>query len=164
MCWPEFAREDYCRYQACESIYKAPTKRQDKKNEQDDVDVLADDVGSVSVQDDRCTSGYYIVTLDNTTLESFVGPTFHHLCKAMKEVEAAKATNAEITAGTAESGPWICPMDDCEKHQNPYAKLGYLRNYLRDKHPEREPPAKRRKLNPMSKKTAAELAGMATRH
>jgi hypothetical protein len=91
--------------------------------------MLADDVGSVSMQDDRCTSAYYIVILDNTTLESFMGPTFHHLCKAMKEVEAAKATNAEITAGTAESGPWICPVEDCEKHQTPYAKLGYLRNH-----------------------------------
>lgn len=135
--------------EACESIYKAPTKRQDKKNEQDNVDMLADDVGSVSKQDDRSTNGCYIVILDNTTLESFVGPTFHHLCKAMKEVEAAKATNAEITAGTAESGPWICPVEDCEKQPNFYAKLGYSRNHLRDKHPERELPAKRRKLNPM---------------
>jgi hypothetical protein len=135
--------------EACESIYKAPTKRQDKKNEQGYVDMLADDGGSVSIQDDRSTNGYHIVILDNTALESFVGPTFHHPCKAMKEVEAAKASNAEITAGTAESGPWICPVEDCEKHQKPYAKLGYLRNRLRDKHPECEPSAKRRKLNPM---------------
>jgi hypothetical protein len=124
MCWSEFAREDYCRYQACESIYKAPTKRQDKKNEQDDVDMLADDVGSVSMQDDRSTNGYYIVILDNMTLESFVGPTFHHLCKAMKEVEAAKATNAEITAGTAESGPWICPVGGLRKTPKTLRKAG----------------------------------------
>jgi hypothetical protein len=110
--------------EACESIYKAPTKRQDKKNEPDDVDMLADDVGSVSMQDDRSTNGYYIVILDNRVLESFVGPSFHHLYKAMKEVEAAKATNAEKTAGTAESGPRICPVEDCEKHKKPYAKAG----------------------------------------
>lgn len=96
------------------------------------------------------------VILDDIALEPFLGSTFHHLCKAMKEVETAKDKNLVRAEETFESQVYRCPVTACKKNQVPYKSKAWFNKHMLYEHPEYEPDAKRIKLDPSAMKNSSQ--------
>ena len=136
---------------AATSIYKPPGQREDKEAEQNETimqDYDSGDRDNNPLPHKRRINGYYFVILDNTVLKTFLGSTFYHLCKAMKEVETAKEKNLARAEEAFEGLEFRCPVVDCKKNRDPYKYKGAFNKHMLNQHPEYEPEAKRRKLNP----------------
>ena len=142
---------------AATSLYKAAGKREDQnaedqKAETNDIVMLDHDKDNIPQDDiplpqDRRDDGYYFVILDNIALEKFLGSTFFHLCKVMKEVETAKEQNLAQAEEHATAHQYPCPKVGCIKSQIPYKRKGNLDNHMRKEHPGYETDFKRRKLD-----------------
>lgn len=130
---------------AAKSIYKAPGKRNDNKLIEPSDTPMPDyeKDGTPSPPHDRRDNGYYFVILDDIVLQSFLGTTFFHLCKAMKEVEQVKRKNLVEIEEDFEGHEFQCPEVGCKKNRIPFKRKAYFDMHMQNKHPE----AKRRKLD-----------------
>ena len=130
---------------AATSIYKAPGKRKDNKIIEPSDTPMPDyeKDGTPPPPHDRRDNGYYFVILDDIVLQSFLGTTFFHLCKAMKEVERVKRKNLVETEEDFEGHEFQCPEVGCKKNRIPYKRKAYFDKHMQNEHPE----AKRRKLD-----------------
>ena len=133
---------------AATSIYKAKGKRNNTIPEPNDTSMPDyDNVGPSPPHDFDCTiNGYYFIILDNLALEKFLGSTFFHLCKVMKEVETAKDKNLARAEEYAKDYEYPCPEPGCIKGHIPDKRKGCLDIHTKDKHPGYGLDVKRRKM------------------
>lgn len=142
---------------AATSIYKAPGKREDQKAEDQKAetkDILMPDYDKdvflkddISLPRDSRANGYYFVILDDNALKDILGSTFHHLCKAMKEVDDAKAKNLATAEEFSEGQALRCPVAGCKKGGYSCKTKTWLGKHMLNEHPGYETDAKRRKLD-----------------
>ncbi|KAL9609072.1 MAG: hypothetical protein Q9167_006137 [Letrouitia subvulpina] len=136
---------------AAKSIYKTPSQRKIEKAEQNDILMLENEFSCISMQENRRANGYYFVILDDVALKLFLGPTFYHLCKAMKKVETAKGKKRAREEDALESQELICPVAGCRRNRDAYKIRARLNDHIRQKHPgyvlEWAPEAKRLKID-----------------
>ncbi len=121
---------------AASSIYKPPSER--KEEQFDEQDTPMPDYDNVSESGDHAANGYYFAILDDIAVESFLGPTFYHLCKRMKDVGASKDKQRTREAQAVQDQELRCPIAGCDRKKKPYKYKGHLDTHMAKKHPDHE--------------------------